>query len=55
VREKHRNILIPRNFPASLFILLNEKPAHKDKPLLMDLFSRLILFVFVVSAPFAHF
>jgi len=38
VRGEHRNFLNPRNFPAALFIMINEKPTHKDKLLPMDLF-----------------
>jgi hypothetical protein len=38
MRGERRNILIPRNFPASLSIFVKEKQTHKDKPLPMDLF-----------------
>ena len=38
MRGKHRNIVIPRNFPASLSIGVNEEQTHKDKPLPEALF-----------------
>lgn len=34
----HRNILIPRNIPPSIFILVNDKPTQKDKLLPVALF-----------------
>jgi len=52
---KHRNVLIPRHFSASLFIMINENPTDKDKPLPMDLFFLAVLVVFDVSFPFARF